>query len=170
MNNALKHYGTDGMRWGVRRYQNADGSLTNAGKQRYSSSLGSKTDEELSKTVKRKSLENAYKKATNTSNLDKKKKLADASKSAADSLRELERKIPARRKKSSMDLSRMTDKDMRDAINRKLLEKQYRDVFDAPTVSRGRERLRTIMDVGGATLGVASTSLGIALAIKELRG
>lgn len=31
----LKHYGILGMHWGVRRYQNADGSLTSAGKKRY---------------------------------------------------------------------------------------------------------------------------------------
>lgn len=30
----LYHYGTKGMRWGVRRYQNADGSLTEAGQKR----------------------------------------------------------------------------------------------------------------------------------------
>lgn len=36
MNNELKHYGIVGMKWGVRRYQNEDGSLTNAGKARYS--------------------------------------------------------------------------------------------------------------------------------------
>ena len=31
----LYHWGIKGMRWGVRRYQNEDGSLTNAGKKRY---------------------------------------------------------------------------------------------------------------------------------------
>lgn len=31
----LYHHGTKGMRWGVRRYQNKDGSLTPAGKKRY---------------------------------------------------------------------------------------------------------------------------------------
>lgn len=30
----LKHWGIKGMRWGIRRYQNKDGSLTNAGKKR----------------------------------------------------------------------------------------------------------------------------------------
>lgn len=31
----LYHYGVKGMRWGVRRYQNKDGSLTPEGKSRY---------------------------------------------------------------------------------------------------------------------------------------
>lgn len=32
----LAHYGILGMKWGVRRYQNPDGSLTSEGKKRYS--------------------------------------------------------------------------------------------------------------------------------------
>lgn len=33
----LYHHGIKGQKWGVRRYRNEDGSLTDAGKQRYSS-------------------------------------------------------------------------------------------------------------------------------------
>lgn len=33
---SLMHHGIKGMHWGVRRFQNSDGSLTNAGRKRYS--------------------------------------------------------------------------------------------------------------------------------------
>lgn len=35
MEQYLEHHGILGQRWGIRRYQNPDGSLTNAGKKRY---------------------------------------------------------------------------------------------------------------------------------------
>lgn len=43
--NELYHYGIKGMRWGVRRYQYADGSLTPAGQKRYNNRGNSRTEQ-----------------------------------------------------------------------------------------------------------------------------
>lgn len=47
----IKHYGIIGMKWGVRRFQNKDGSLTSAGRKRYSDD---NTDNELSNSMSKK--------------------------------------------------------------------------------------------------------------------
>lgn len=44
--NELYHHGVLGMRWGVRRYQNKDGSLTNAGKKRRKGQAEEETTEQ----------------------------------------------------------------------------------------------------------------------------
>lgn len=41
--NYLCHHGIKGMKWGIRRYQNLDGSLTSAGKARYGSGTSEKS-------------------------------------------------------------------------------------------------------------------------------
>lgn len=39
MNNELRHHGIKGQKWGVRRYQNKDGSLTAEGRKKYADSI-----------------------------------------------------------------------------------------------------------------------------------
>ena len=78
--NELNHFGTKGMKWGIRRYQNKDGSLTAAGKKRYnegeqspkeksapssnsnrSRSISELSDAELRTRINRLNLEKQYK-------------------------------------------------------------------------------------------------------------
>lgn len=73
--NELYHWGIKGQRWGVRRYQNPDGSLTPAGKKRYqrtlsddakeaqklrNKSVGEMTNAELRKLNERQQLERTH--------------------------------------------------------------------------------------------------------------
>lgn len=44
--NELKHWGILGMKWGIRRYQNPDGSLTPEGRERYSKTLNKAIESE----------------------------------------------------------------------------------------------------------------------------
>lgn len=43
METVLYHHGVKGQKWGIRRYQNPDGTWTNAGKKRYGDSDGDST-------------------------------------------------------------------------------------------------------------------------------
>lgn len=69
-NGELYHHGTKGMKWGVRRYQNKDGSLTPAGKKRYKSNYAEEakgmTDQELRSKINRMNLEKRYMNMTTT--------------------------------------------------------------------------------------------------------
>ena len=47
----LCHHGIKGQRWGVRRYQNEDGSLTSAGKQRYDSEDRSERNKKITRGI-----------------------------------------------------------------------------------------------------------------------
>ena len=56
----LYHHGIKGQKWGVRRYQNKDGSLTAAGKQKRKANVNKDSDFELAERNVVNRLSNSY--------------------------------------------------------------------------------------------------------------
>lgn len=164
--NNLSHAGVKGMRWGVRRYQNKDGSLTPAGKKRYDRDV---RENNAKKKDNRIVIDGPDAKRWAKEDTKRAKGVVDSSN---DMVRELKNINNSTRKskRQTMDLSKMSDQEMRNKINRAMLEKQYNDMFAPQKTSKGRETVGKILETTGTALAIGSSALGIALAVKELRG
>lgn len=68
-NTNLQHAGIKGMRWGVRRYQNKDGSLTPAGRKRYGSRFD-KEDDDIDEEEVKKRYEEGKQKALKSGSIE----------------------------------------------------------------------------------------------------
>lgn len=166
--NELYHHGVKGMKWGVRRYQNSDGSLTAAGRNRYDRDVRENNAKVKDKRIQ---IDGPDAKRWVKEDLSRAKKTVDATSDLNKQLTSLNKAIPTSKKRSNaVDLSKMTDQELRDKINRTNLERQYNDICNPPRVSKGREYVSKTLDYGGTALAIASSALGVALAIKELRG
>lgn len=165
-NNYLKHYGVLGMKWGKRKYQNKDGTLTPAGKKRYDRDV---RENNAKKKDNRINIDGPDPNRWVKEDIDRTRK---ATNSAADTVRELQKvnNATSRKTKTRMDLSKMSDQELRNRIQRERLEREYNDMFAPQKVSKGRQYVTNTLEVAGTTLAIGSSALGIALAIKELKG
>lgn len=161
---------------GSGRYPKGSGENPRAGRgkrneyKRYASDI---SDEEKQKTVKDAALDKAYRNVVGKK--DKLGKIKNAIDQTNRLVENAQRTNAEQMRKSvhkeKLDLSKMTDKEMRDRINRKLLEQQYTNLFakDVSTVTRGQKAVDKALSVGGTILATGSTALSIALMIKELK-
>ena len=148
LNDELTHWGIKGMRWGIRRYQNKDGSLTPAGKKR----LKAETDK-----VREQEQINKNRKATRAKldRLAARKKAAEDEKKALDDADNADRaktKKGVGDNKSATKLDKKSIKDMSDeelatAINRARMEDAYRQLRPEPVVEKHPFMKKLVNDV-----------------------
>lgn len=119
---SLQHHGVKGMRWGVRRYQNSDGTLTDAGKKRYA--------KELAKVeAEKKILKNRAKTQAKIDKLNAARRANEEQKEALGlkkpklAMPKRTPKLEAPKKKSIKDL---TDEELQAKIQRMRMEDEYR--------------------------------------------
>lgn len=158
---SLTHAGIKGMRWGIRRYQNADGTLTELGKKRYARQQDDAASD--GKTIAKFDAGKEVKK-----DLDATNKILEetgkAARTASEAVRK--KKVDVER----MDLSKMSDDEMRKKIERERLEAQYDSMFNTERnrVESGKRKVAEVLDGIGAVAGVTSSALMIALMIKQI--
>ena len=128
----LVHWGVPGMRWGVRRYQNKDGSLTSAGKKRYNSEMAKlRADKKVVKTASatKAKLEklNEERKAASE---QKKALFGKKKEKSVDDETKSDETPDARKLMKKKKASKMTDEELKMVIARMELEKNYKDLIE----------------------------------------
>lgn len=168
----LYHHGIKGMKWGVRRTKKQLGHDTGD-----SYTISRRAQRQLEKGERKERLNKAFsptvkngKDKPNISPAEKitkdSGKLVDNTSSAVDSVY----KMHKMRKGSTNPASKMSDQELRDAVNRMNLERSYNSLMESKNVSRGKEYTMETLNVVGSVVGIAGAAFGIATAIKELRG
>ena len=120
----LRHWGVKGMRWGIRRYQNRDGTLTEAGKKRYAKELKKlKAEEKMLKNKERTKAKMDKLEELRKSNEERKQNLGEGK---AKKTEEKKAEAPKMEKKAVKD---MTTEELQARKARLQLEKDYKDLL-----------------------------------------
>lgn len=166
----LYHFGVKGMHWGVRRYQNPDGSLTAAGKKHYE--MGEKrkaaVDTGLSRTIKTgKGKENQSPVEQITREVNKSvNDSADIVRTASKIHNENEEHTY--NSKMNKKISKMSDEELQHAIKRLDMEKRYKDL-NRKQVRDGYDKAMDILTITGKVTSIAASTAAVATTIYKLK-
>ena len=171
MENELWHFGRskrNGAKIGSGRYPLGSGENPRAARRR-----STMTADEKREYVKNAAADKAYRQTVIENSKTKQvKRMVDETNNLIGQVkRYTDDNIRRGTQKKKLDLSKMTDKELRDKINRENLERQYNQLFapDEATVSKGEAAVNRALTYGGLALTATSTALSVALAIKQLR-
>lgn len=149
----LVHYGVLGMKWGIRRSRNKVKSKNKNGSGMIYGSNKS------NKSIINKKTSDKIRSVSNSAN-----KFEENTQKINRSISNIQKKRAA----SKIDLSNMSDKELRDRVNRMNTEQQYIRL-STENVGRGRDYVMDAISIGAGAIGIASSALSIAVAIKELK-
>lgn len=143
-NNELQHHGIKGQKWGLRRYQNKDGTLTAAGKKRYDKEMAKLKEEE--KKIKNKARTQAKidKLLQKQQDIDEAKKRLDP-----EYRRLLDDKDKGLIKKATKPnkTKRLTNDELKAESNRLKLEKEYKELYEATRGKTGKKAKEVIENI-----------------------
>ena len=178
--NELYHHGIKGQKWGIRRYRNRDGTLTDLGKRHigggkkenrveFDESTGRITDEASSRnaTMKiNKRVSSDYSSASGIGNAAANMARTGSNLSNRRSQRRMERERS--KAKSEIDTSKMSNQELQQAITRMNLERQYKDLKTSD-LSSGRSAVSDILADGGDIVAIAAGVATIASTIYAMK-
>lgn len=160
--NTLYHHGIKGMRWGIRRYQNPDGTLTAKGKKRYSAEMEKLKKEE---TI----LKNKQRTQAKVDRLIKKRQeIDDLKKKVSGKTDEVSKKTKTLVSNKPKSIKEMTDEELIAKINRLRLEKTLSELTPKET-SKGEKFVNKVLMPAGEK-AVNSAVDGLKEAIKKKFG
>lgn len=152
----LAHHGIKGMKWGVRRFRDYSGKLTEAGKKRYA-------DDNGGLNTKRVAVDTASAKSIVSGS----RNIVSGVRQIANSSNNQPKNRYNKRKTLTQDeMDRMSDKELRDLVNRLNLEQQYSQL----TSDNSRSIVGTGLDYADAILSIAGGAATIAGAYILIRG
>ena len=162
--NELMHYGKKGMKWGVRLYQNKDGTLTSLGKKRYNKEFAKLKAEQTVVKNKLRTQAKLKKLDDMKTKLEKDKAELDAAKTQASS----DKKSNDVKK---IKLSDMSNEELKAVYDRLKLEKDIKDLMPKQ-VSKGKRFVDTIVtDMAGDAakdIGKQLMKTGMASAVNQM--
>ena len=165
----LRHHGIKGMKWGVRRFQNKDGSLTAAGRKRYGdgeSSYDYGKDSGGRKVVRVGKGKKSYEIDDFKDALDKVNKADSLIKTAKKFQEEKDHKAYTDKVKN--DLSKMSDKELQQVVNRMNLEERYAQVMKSREKDAGESAAMKWLNIAGTVTTVSASAIAMAIQMKQL--